>query len=322
MVNAGIEILGFDGNQSYDAANSQWVGIKVRVNYPQGQDSTNNPIALGDSVIEPSGKIWTVNSVLSLDPALRTFELALQLANDTPSPDISPDLGLVTRGAVVTPVNGYIVPHWNATLVSVEAGRIANMYNTRVGGNNASSITEGVLPVAVVPDIDTVKVTGLDAALADKTDVATFNALDLAVQNINTLLASDDTTLDQLQEIVNFIKLNRATLDTLGIGNIAGLQAALDGKLSTTGTAAAAAKLATARIIALGGDLSGGVSFDGSGNVTLNAAVVDNSHNHTIANVTNLQATLDGKAAQKGTATVYGGAKFALSGTSLTITTV
>lgn len=51
-----------------------------------------------------------------------------------------------------------------------------------------------------------------------------------AINAINTLLASDDTSLDQIQELVDFIKANKATLDTLGIGNIAGLQAALDAK--------------------------------------------------------------------------------------------
>ncbi len=63
------------------------------------------------------------------------------------------------------------------------------------------------------------------------------------IDSINTLLGSDNTTLDDLQEIVDFIELNRETLNTLGITNIAGLQNALNGKLSTTGTAADSAKL-------------------------------------------------------------------------------
>lgn len=51
-----------------------------------------------------------------------------------------------------------------------------------------------------------------------------------AINTINTLLASNDTNLDDIQELVDFIKANKATLDTLGIGNIAGLQTALDAK--------------------------------------------------------------------------------------------
>lgn len=81
-------------------------------------------------------------------------------------------------------------------------------------------------------------------------------------------------------------------------GVTSNIQNQLNGKLSTSGTAAAASKLATARTITLSGDASGSVSFDGSANVTLTATVKDDSHSHTIANVDNLQTTLNGKATQ------------------------
>lgn len=54
------------------------------------------------------------------------------------------------------------------------------------------------------------------------------------IDNINTLLSSDESTLDDLQEVVDFIQLNRSDLDALGISGITGLQAALDGKAPTT----------------------------------------------------------------------------------------
>lgn len=57
--------------------------------------------------------------------------------------------------------------------------------------------------------------------------------LNTAINNINTLLVSDETTLDTLQEIVNFIELNRSDLDSLTIASIAGLQIALNGKSNT-----------------------------------------------------------------------------------------
>jgi len=56
------------------------------------------------------------------------------------------------------------------------------------------------------------------------------------IDSINTLLSSDDTTLDELQEIVNYIKLNRSELDNLSIASIAGLQSALDAKRAQTDT--------------------------------------------------------------------------------------
>lgn len=56
------------------------------------------------------------------------------------------------------------------------------------------------------------------------------------IDAINTLLASNDTTLDELQEIVNYIKVNRSTLSALSIASIAWLQAALDSKASSVHT--------------------------------------------------------------------------------------
>lgn len=52
--------------------------------------------------------------------------------------------------------------------------------------------------------------------------------LNNAIDNINGILTSDDTTLDELQEIVNYIKSNKTVLETLAITNIAGLETALN----------------------------------------------------------------------------------------------
>jgi hypothetical protein len=60
-------------------------------------------------------------------------------------------------------------------------------------------------------------------------------------------------------------------------------------------SAGSANTLTTARTISLSGDVTGSVSFNGSANVTITAAVVDDSHNHVIANVDGLQAALDAK---------------------------
>ena len=53
------------------------------------------------------------------------------------------------------------------------------------------------------------------------------------IDSINTLLTSDNTDLDTLQEVVDYIETNRSDLDTLSISNITGLQAALDNKQDT-----------------------------------------------------------------------------------------
>lgn len=103
------------------------------------------------------------------------------------------------------------------------------------------------------------------------------------------------------------------------LADVTGLQGALDGKLGSTANAVSASKLATARSITLAGDLSGSVSFDGSANVTITAAVVDDSHAHVIANVDGLQLALDAKAPLASPAlTGTPSAPTAISGTNTT----
>jgi len=74
------------------------------------------------------------------------------------------------------------------------------------------------------------------------------------------------------------------------------------GNQSTSGNAATASRWASARTITLGGDLSGSVSIRGDANVTLSAQVANNSHNHTIGNISGLQTALDGKLSTSGNA--------------------
>ena len=60
----------------------------------------------------------------------------------------------------------------------------------------------------------------------------------------------------------------------------------------TTGNAGTASALQTGRFITLNGDVSGTVAFDGTSDVSLTAVVADNSHAHTMSNVTGLSAAL------------------------------
>lgn len=53
------------------------------------------------------------------------------------------------------------------------------------------------------------------------------------IDALNNIVFSDDGTLNKVQEIVDYIKLNRSDLDALSIASIAGLVAALAGKSDT-----------------------------------------------------------------------------------------
>ncbi len=125
MINAGLEILPFDGFQMYDSNVQLWRGITCRVNFPTGENLTTNPTVPGDIVIEPNGQVWEVMVVEVVSEAKRQVRLDLKLISGTPSPSITPGMGSVSRGAIISPVNGFLAPYWDISVVSQEVGRIA-----------------------------------------------------------------------------------------------------------------------------------------------------------------------------------------------------
>lgn len=69
----------------------------------------------------------------------------------------------------------------------------------------------------------------------------------------------------------------------------------INGNIDIAGEGAnvlSASKLTTPRIISLSGGATGSVSFDGSGNVNIEATVVNDSHGHVIGNVGGLEDNL------------------------------
>lgn len=106
--------------------------------------------------------------------------------------------------------------------------------------------------------------------------------------------ASTATALETARDIGGVSFDGTANIDLPGVNT--------EGNQSTSGNAATASALETARTISLGGDLSGSASFNGSANITITAAVADDSHNHVIGNVDGLQTALNGKLATSGTA--------------------
>lgn len=88
---------------------------------------------------------------------------------------------------------------------------------------------------------------------------------------------------------------NSASWGQVAWSEVTGIPSSFPG--SVTGNAATATRLANARTVSLSGDATGSVSFDGSANANITVTVVDDSHNHIIANVDGLQSALDGKSA-------------------------
>lgn len=129
MINAGIEIGPFDGQQMFDAEQGIWKGIGVVVNYPDEQSFQDNPIDVDDIMIEPNGRVWVVVSVVVEDSAKQKFRLGIKLRHGVTTGEHTPSMGEVGRGAILTPRRNYIAPHWNVLLVEDVIGRIASMEN-------------------------------------------------------------------------------------------------------------------------------------------------------------------------------------------------
>lgn len=113
---------------------------------------------------------------------------------------------------------------------------------------------------------------GIKTALNAKLD-ATSNAASAtkATQDANGNVI---TTTYATKTEVN-TKQNALTFDTIPTANSTnpvtsnGVKMALDGKLSTSGNAASASKLATTRTISVSGDVTGSGSFNGSSDLTI-----------------------------------------------------
>ena len=115
--------------------------------------------------------------------------------------------------------------------------------------------------------------------------------------------SADHTTLD--------IKKGTTYLRITDGGSLTGANLTIDADLfptsgdpialDTTGNAGTATAWETGRTITLTGDVTGtSTAFNGSSDLSFEVAVEDDSHNHTIANVDNLQDGLDAKAALAG----------------------
>ena len=177
--------------------------------------------------------------------------------------------GVVTTGAYADPawitslnytkLTG-TVPTWNqsttgnaATATKLATARTLSLTGDVTGsvsfdGSANASITATVADDShnhIISNVDGLQ-TALDAKVAISSIVDSLTStvtnvplsaaqgkvLKDSIDAISALLSSDNLSLDSLQEVVNYIIANRNTLESLGIANISGLQAALDAKVS------------------------------------------------------------------------------------------
>lgn len=123
-----------------------------------------------------------------------------------------------------------------------------------------------------------------------------FQSANTATWTIET--SADHTDLD-IKKGAKYLRIDTDASEITGAG------LTIDNDLlsstltsNTSGNAATATAWANSRTVTFAtGDVTGSFSIDGSANVSdVELAVVDNSHNHTVSNITDLGTTLSGKA--------------------------
>lgn len=123
-----------------------------------------------------------------------------------------------------------------------------------------------------------------------------FQSANTATWTIET--SADHTDLD-IKKGAKYLRIDTDASEITGAG------LTIDNDLlsstltsNTSGNAATATAWANSRTVTFAtGDVTGNFSIDGSANVSdVELAVVDNSHNHTVSNITDLGTTLSGKA--------------------------
>jgi phage I-like protein len=295
MLNAGIILKGFNGSQVFNHPN--WDGIIVEVNYPSGQTAELNPIVAGNYIVDQNGSVWEV--ILSeANGRYNQFVCSLSLRSNYPTVDIAPDLGNTSQGAVTELNENGLNPYWDETYVSTAVARATLAYNI-IHVTNKSNFDELKDSISEKSNLahkhSMDDVNGISVALGSKSNLLHTHVI-TDVGNLDQELASKAALVHGhgINDIVGLSSsLSELATSTFLNSEISALDIKIDSKLPSTANAVSASKLKTARTIALTGDVTGSIIFDGSANVSMVTTVNDYSHNHSILDVEGLDIALD-----------------------------
>jgi len=252
-----------------------------------------------------------INALIDAAPgALDTLnELAAALGDD-------PNFATTVTNSIATKldISAYTAADVLAKLITVDgtgSGLDADLLDGQQGSYYAVSTHthNGVyLPIAGTA-ADSLKLGGVAASTYLRSDTAgTFTSLtgnsivcnDIDGGGTDILISAGEMNLSSVQSTAEYIHMGAesgvkvyASIANSGTPDIAatlidassnsyfpGIVTASSFVGSISGNASTATKLATARTISLGGDCTGSASFDGSANITITAAVVNDSHTH------------------------------------------
>ena len=246
----------------------------------------------------------TTNATSTLHSATVTNDLTIQgnltvtgttTTVNTETVSIADNIIVLNSNAAATPTEnaGFEIERGSLTNVSLlwdEDTDDWKMSNGSIEHYLAGELVSGNAGIGVVQDAtDKAQWTVSHADTSSQASVD--NGAGTVIQDITldtfghiTAIGSYDLDGRYYTETESDARFVNVTGDTMtgSLTNSSGFVGPLTGNAST---ATSAGKWTTARTLTLSGDLSGSVSIDGSANVVIAAAVVDDSHNHVIANI-------------------------------------
>jgi len=117
----------------------------------------------------------------------------------------------------------------------------------------------------------------VDTYVQRKVDSDKFDDLEVIGENIDAIVTVA-TNIDSITDIDN---MKKSVYDTNSDG--------------TVDSATTAHTWTTTRTLTVNGDISGSVAFNGSSDISLQLSIADNSHNHLLADLTDIgNLTVDG----------------------------
>ena len=269
-----------------------------------GSQTIDGVKTLNDKPIFVSG--ITTNATSTLHSATVTNDLTIQgnltvtgttTTVNTETVSIADNIIVLNSNAAAIPTEnaGFEIERGSLTNVSLlwdEASDDWKMSNGSTEHYLTGKLVSGNAGIGVVQDAtDKAQWTVSHADTSSQASVD--NGAGTVIQDITldtfghiTAIGSYDLDGRYYTETESDARFVNITGDTMtgSLTNSSGFVGPLTGNAST---ATSAGKWTTARTLTLSGDLSGSVSIDGSANVVITAAVVDDSHNHVIANIDN-----------------------------------
>lgn len=260
---------------TYDDTNNQ---IKADVK----PNSSNQKVAVSKNNTTPTGTRKQINFKDGTNISVTVADNAINDAVD------------------VTITNTYTHPTGDGNL-HVPATGTTNNNKVLKAGSTAGSLSWGNVDWSELTNKPSSSVSSIDNAVTNSHTHSNKALLDTYTQTEANL--ADAVSKKHTQNTDNTLTSSSSnTINTTGTGNIVDFKvnnttkSSIDNNGNFTGKSASADKLATARTITLTGDVTGSASFDGSANISISATVADDSHNHVISNIDNLQTILDSKA--------------------------